>query len=92
MKVAHIYLLCILGAALLSTVLCNSGNAADMCCFEYFPSPINSELISSYFKTGPRCHLNAVVLITKRSRRICVNPEQRWVVKMINYLESQSLV
>ncbi|XP_015240809.1 PREDICTED: C-C motif chemokine 5-like [Cyprinodon variegatus] len=88
MKVAHIYLLCILGAALLSTVLCNSGIARAHCCFKFFPRPINKKRISSYYKTDARCHVNAIVLITKQSRRICVNSKRPWVVKIIDYLRS----
>uniref|UniRef100_A0A3Q2R3L2 C-C motif chemokine 3-like n=1 Tax=Fundulus heteroclitus TaxID=8078 RepID=A0A3Q2R3L2_FUNHE len=91
MKVAHIYLLCILGAALLSTVLCNNAREPEDCCFDVFQNPVKKNMFTSYYKTDPRCSLKAVVLITKRAGRICANPKDRWVKKVINYLDILSL-
>ncbi|XP_036002840.1 C-C motif chemokine 5-like [Fundulus heteroclitus] len=87
MKVAHIYLLCILGAALLSTVLCNHAREIKDCCFKLLSKPLNKKLFTSYYKTDPRCSLNAVVLITKRAGRICANPNDRWVKNVIDHLD-----
>ncbi|MED6253280.1 hypothetical protein ATANTOWER_025778 [Ataeniobius toweri] len=91
MKIAQIFLLCVLGAVLVSTVLCNSSTGPDDCCFDLYPKPINKRLITSYYKTDPRCPVSAAILITKKSRRICVDPKQPWVEKIINFLEYRSL-
>uniref|UniRef100_A0A3Q2D685 C-C motif chemokine n=1 Tax=Cyprinodon variegatus TaxID=28743 RepID=A0A3Q2D685_CYPVA len=70
------------------TPLFSGGIARAHCCFKFFPRPINKKRISSYYKTDARCHVNAIVLITKQSRRICVNSKRPWVVKIIDYLRS----
>uniref|UniRef100_A0A3B5LA39 Chemokine interleukin-8-like domain-containing protein n=1 Tax=Xiphophorus couchianus TaxID=32473 RepID=A0A3B5LA39_9TELE len=36
MKAQHVFLLCVLGAALLSTVLCSNGIGPDDCCFKFY--------------------------------------------------------
>uniref|UniRef100_A0A3Q2P7G3 C-C motif chemokine n=1 Tax=Fundulus heteroclitus TaxID=8078 RepID=A0A3Q2P7G3_FUNHE len=87
MKVAHIYLLCILGAALLSTVLCNHAREPADCCFKLFSKPLNKNRFTSYYKTDSRCSLKAVVLKTKRGSTICANPNDRWVKYLINHLD-----
>ncbi|MEQ2183559.1 hypothetical protein GOODEAATRI_033928 [Goodea atripinnis] len=92
MKVAQIFLLCVLGAILVSTVLCYSSTGPDDCCFGLNPKPVNKRLITSYYKTDPHCPVSAVILITKRSRRICVDPKQPWVEKIINFLEGSQII
>ncbi|XP_027895152.1 eotaxin-like [Xiphophorus couchianus] len=91
MKAANILLLCMLGAALLSTVLCNSASGPDDCCFQFFRNPVNKNLISSYFRTDSRCPISAVVLITQRARRICVDSQEKWVEKIVKHLEKKIL-
>ncbi|XP_015248724.1 PREDICTED: C-C motif chemokine 3-like [Cyprinodon variegatus] len=91
MKVAYIFLLCILGATLLSPVLCNHSKEPDECCFEFFSNPIRRNLISSYYETDSRCSKKAVVLITKRYRHICVEPGKDWVEKIVKFLQRKSL-
>ncbi|MEQ2234821.1 hypothetical protein ILYODFUR_035337 [Ilyodon furcidens] len=92
MKVAQIFLLCVLGAVLVSTVLCTSSTGPDECCFHLYPKPINQRLITSYYKTDPRCPVSAVILITKKSRRLCVDPKQPWVEKIIHFLEGRQII
>uniref|UniRef100_A0A3P9QDX6 Chemokine interleukin-8-like domain-containing protein n=1 Tax=Poecilia reticulata TaxID=8081 RepID=A0A3P9QDX6_POERE len=86
MKAANILLLCILGAALLSSVLCNSGNTPVDCCFDFFKNTMNKNLFSSYYKTDPRCSLSGIVLITKRGRSICADAKQPWVKTITDFL------
>ncbi|MEQ2293194.1 hypothetical protein AMECASPLE_030787 [Ameca splendens] len=88
MKVAQIFLLCVLGAILVSTVLCNIPTGPDDCCFTVYQKPVNKRLITSYFMTDPRCPVSAAILITKKSQRICVDPNQLWVVKIIHFLDN----
>uniref|UniRef100_A0A3P9QDL8 Chemokine interleukin-8-like domain-containing protein n=1 Tax=Poecilia reticulata TaxID=8081 RepID=A0A3P9QDL8_POERE len=90
MKAVNILLLCILGAALLSTVLCQCNGPIE-CCFEFFRNPVNKKLINSYYRTDPRCATSGVVLITRRARRICVDSKEDWVQNIVENLERKSL-
>ncbi|XP_047442632.1 C-C motif chemokine 4-like, partial [Mugil cephalus] len=87
MKTAHILLLCILGAALLSPVLCNNALGRDNCCFAYYTRRIRKDLIKSYYMTDNRCPIPAAILVTTRSRHICVDPSESWVVSIMRHLD-----
>ncbi|XP_054914504.1 eotaxin-like [Poeciliopsis prolifica] len=89
MKAVHILLLCMLGAALLASVLCNSGNSPVDCCFDFVKNRLNKNLMSSYEKTDPRCSLRGIVLTTKKGRSICVDAKQPWVKTIIDFLEKK---
>ncbi|XP_043953977.1 eotaxin-like [Gambusia affinis] len=89
MKAANILLLCMLGAALLSTVLCHSGNMPADCCFSFVKQRMDKNLMSSYHKTDHRCSLSGIILTTKRGRSICVDPEQPWVNTIIDFLNKK---
>ncbi|XP_005800083.1 C-C motif chemokine 3-like [Xiphophorus maculatus] len=91
MKAANILLLCMLGAALLSTVLCNSASGPDNCCFEFYRNRLSKKKISSYYRTDSRCSTSAFVLITFRARHICVDSNEEWVKNIVKNLEMQSL-
>ncbi|XP_028285360.1 C-C motif chemokine 5-like [Parambassis ranga] len=89
MRSAHILLLCILGAALLSTVFCNQ-IGPDKCCFTYYPTRIPPKHISSYYMTDDRCMRAAAVFVTTRSRHVCVDPSQGWVKDVMRILDESS--
>uniref|UniRef100_A0A3Q0SIS6 C-C motif chemokine n=1 Tax=Amphilophus citrinellus TaxID=61819 RepID=A0A3Q0SIS6_AMPCI len=90
MRTIHILLLCILGAALLSTVDCNNANGPDKCCFEFYPRSINKKLIRSYTVSDRRCAKAAVILVTKRSHQICADPSLSWVKSIMKTLDKNS--
>ncbi|XP_047439591.1 C-C motif chemokine 13-like [Mugil cephalus] len=90
MKTAHILLLCILGAALLSPVLCNNSLGPDDCCFTYYTRRIRKDLIKSYYMTDNRCPKTAAILVTARSRHICVDPSETWVAGIMKHLDEGS--
>ncbi|MED6247781.1 hypothetical protein ATANTOWER_016677 [Ataeniobius toweri] len=60
------------------------------CCFKFFQKPVNKMLITSLYMTAPHCPLRAAIIITKKSRRICVDPKQPWVKQSIRFLEYRS--
>uniref|UniRef100_A0A3B5QJL4 Chemokine interleukin-8-like domain-containing protein n=1 Tax=Xiphophorus maculatus TaxID=8083 RepID=A0A3B5QJL4_XIPMA len=71
-------------------VLFSAPSAPEYCCLQFFRIPVNKNLVSSYYLTDPRCPISAVVLITSRARRICVDGQQLWVKKIIEHLENIS--
>ncbi|XP_008303853.1 C-C motif chemokine 4-like isoform X1 [Stegastes partitus] len=91
MRTTYILLLCVLGAAMLSTVICQPSLGPDECCFTYYPRRLNKNLIGSYEMTDHRCAKPAVILVTKqKSRRICVDPSVPWVGGIMKYLDERS--
>uniref|UniRef100_A0A3P9QDX3 Chemokine interleukin-8-like domain-containing protein n=1 Tax=Poecilia reticulata TaxID=8081 RepID=A0A3P9QDX3_POERE len=55
------------------------------CCFKFFRNIVNKNLIFSYYMTDSRCFM--LNLITKKGRHICVDPNQLWVKKIIDFLD-----
>nr|XP_046237583.1 C-C motif chemokine 36.1 [Scatophagus argus] len=90
MRTSHIVLLCILGAALLSSVICKNGLNHNDCCFTFYPRRLRKTLIRSYYMTDFRCPKTAVILVTQKSRHICADPNLSWVASIIQSLDENS--
>ncbi|KAK5848638.1 hypothetical protein PBY51_006235 [Eleginops maclovinus] len=90
MRTSHILLLCILGHALLASVFCHNGIGPDDCCFELYPRNVHKKYIRSYYLTDYRCSKTAVILITQKSRNICVDPKLPWVMKVMKSLDEKT--
>ncbi|XP_037335612.2 C-C motif chemokine 4 homolog [Pungitius pungitius] len=90
MRTTHILLLCILGNALIASVICNSGIGPDDCCFTPYPRRLNKKLISSYYFTDHRCPMAGAILITKNGRHICVDPGLPWVVNIMKSVDQST--
>ncbi|XP_053199460.1 C-C motif chemokine 36.1 [Scomber japonicus] len=91
MRTSHILLLCILGAALLTTVFCNNANGPEECCFKFYPRRVNKKLISSYNMNDYRCPRTGVILMTKKGRHICADPNLSWVQGIMKTLDEALL-
>ncbi|OCT91558.1 eotaxin isoform X1 [Xenopus laevis] len=63
------------------------GSDVVSCCFDYMKKPIPFKHMTDYFYTSSRCSKFAVVLVTRKNRKICANPEDEWVKNIINALE-----
>ncbi|XP_076580908.1 C-C motif chemokine 36.1 [Chaetodon auriga] len=90
MRTSHILLLCILGAALLSSVICSNSVGPDDCCFKLYPRRMNKNLIKSYYLTDDRCPKTAVILVTLKSRHICADPNLSWVDNIMKSVDDKS--
>uniref|UniRef100_UPI0037E98C2D C-C motif chemokine 36.1 n=1 Tax=Semicossyphus pulcher TaxID=241346 RepID=UPI0037E98C2D len=90
MRASHILLLCMLGAALLSSVLCSSEIGPDDCCFKFYPRRVNKTLIRSYYMTDYRCPKTGAILVTKKGRNICVDPNLSWVEGIMKHVDESS--
>ncbi|XP_034532130.1 C-C motif chemokine 8 [Notolabrus celidotus] len=86
----HVFLLCMLGAAFLSSVLSNNANGPDNCCFKYYPRRMNKNLFRSYEITDDRCPKIGVILVTLKSRTICVDPNLTWVEGIMRHVDESS--
>ncbi|NXQ26189.1 CCL5 protein, partial [Alaudala cheleensis] len=57
------------------------------CCFSYISRPIPRRMIQSAYKTTSSCPMQAVILVTRRGRKVCADPEAHWVQKHLEHLE-----
>uniref|UniRef100_A0A8C2YAB3 C-C motif chemokine 3-like n=1 Tax=Coturnix japonica TaxID=93934 RepID=A0A8C2YAB3_COTJA len=84
-------------SALLLLALCSSAVAQlgesdsfpTTCCFSYAPRPIPRNLIASVYITSSKCRLPGVILVTKKGREVCANPEEPWVQKCLELFQNQ---
>ncbi|NXG75645.1 CCL3 protein, partial [Baryphthengus martii] len=57
------------------------------CCFKYMSHRIPQTLVTSAYVTSSMCSQPGVVLVTKKGRNICVDPQAPWVQKYLKNLE-----
>ncbi|KAF7706818.1 hypothetical protein HF521_020072 [Silurus meridionalis] len=57
----------------------NNSVEPETCCFSYYESPIPIRVITGYKVTDRQCTKPAVIFTLKNSRRVCVDPEVKWV-------------
>ncbi|XP_035273441.1 C-C motif chemokine 3-like [Anguilla anguilla] len=91
MKLSTLLILVLLG----SLELVSSGplgiNTGSNCCPDIKKGPkIPLAMVVSYHKTSSSCAKAAVVFVTKRKRRICVNPSEEWVRSHMTHVDSRS--
>ncbi|KAF3697544.1 C-C motif chemokine 4 -like protein Macrophage inflammatory protein 1-beta -like protein [Channa argus] len=91
MKTTHILLLCILGAALVSTVVCDNSINPNDCCFKFYPRRMKKDLVKDYYVTDHRCPRTGVILVTQKTRHICADPSLSWVEGIMKMLDEKNL-
>ncbi|KAF6298209.1 C-C motif chemokine ligand 16 [Rhinolophus ferrumequinum] len=64
-----------------------SVNVPSTCCLKYRERVLPRKLVVGHRK-ALNCYLPAIILVTKKNREICVDPEKKWVQ---DFLEDPSL-
>ncbi|CAN9509693.1 unnamed protein product [Ophioblennius macclurei] len=91
MKTAAVVLLCLVAAAVFTTVLCHGSEPGPKnCCFDYYPKKISKKYIRTYFVTDSRCSKPGIILITKKQKKICVDPKDPWFPNLTTALDKES--
>ncbi|XP_061565940.1 C-C motif chemokine 36.1 [Cololabis saira] len=90
MRTTHILLLCVLAAALLHTALANNGTGPDECCFKFYPRRLKKSIFATYHMTDHRCSKTGAILVTKKGRHICGDPNSSWVESVMKSLDEES--
>uniref|UniRef100_A0A8C3L3V4 Chemokine interleukin-8-like domain-containing protein n=1 Tax=Chrysolophus pictus TaxID=9089 RepID=A0A8C3L3V4_CHRPC len=81
-------------SALLLLALCSSAVAhldglTTTCCISYVQRPIPRNVIASAYITSSKCRLPGVVLVTKKGKEVCANPEESWVQKRLELFQNE---
>ncbi|KFP65703.1 C-C motif chemokine 4 [Cariama cristata] len=58
-----------------------------VCCFSYTHRPIRRSLITSAYMTSSTCSQPAVILVTKKGRELCTNPQEPWVQAYLKHFQ-----
>ncbi|NXX59238.1 CCL3 protein, partial [Scopus umbretta] len=71
-------------AALLLVSICSSAEihhdtSPTFCCLRYLHHAVPRSHIISAYKTSSKCILPAVILVTKKGKKLCTDPKARWV-------------
>lgn len=89
MQSSQILLLCILGAALWSSVMANNAMNPDKCCFAFYGRKVAKKNIRSYALTHTECPKVGVILQTQRKYSICADPEVSWVQNIMKAVDER---
>ncbi|NWW63336.1 CCL4 protein, partial [Ifrita kowaldi] len=57
------------------------------CCFRHISRPLPPSMIRSAYRTSNSCSMPAVVLVTRKGRKVCADPKTRWVQEHLNHSE-----
>ncbi|NWS21737.1 CCL3 protein, partial [Pachyramphus minor] len=57
------------------------------CCFNYLSRAVPHRMITSAYRTSNICPQPAVILVTRKGRMLCADPETRWVQQYLKDLE-----
>nr|QZC92295.1 chemokine (C-C motif) ligand 36 [Sebastes schlegelii] len=62
----------------------------DNCCPNHYLRRLDKRLVRSYIMTDRRCPKTAVILLTKRSGRICADPNRSWVKSIMGMVDKRT--
>ncbi|XP_039358439.1 fractalkine-like isoform X1 [Mauremys reevesii] len=60
-------------------------------CTEFSRKEIPQKLLKTYRKTEPSCPKAAIIFVTKKNRKFCVDPEENWVKEAVRQLNQAPL-
>ncbi|XP_027745795.1 C-C motif chemokine 4-like [Empidonax traillii] len=86
----------VLAATLLALLLVASRSPSEAhfdgipitCCFTYQQRPIPLRLINSTFVTSSSCINPGVIVVTKKGKQLCVNPQEPWVQERLKHFQT----
>ncbi|XP_027034687.1 C-C motif chemokine 3-like [Tachysurus fulvidraco] len=66
-----------------------SANEPDTCCFSFQTQPIPVKVITAYAVTDLRCTKPGVIFTLQDGRRVCADPQVKWVKNNMNNIEQR---
>ncbi|NXX25022.1 CCL5 protein, partial [Nicator chloris] len=58
------------------------------CCFTYQRQPIPRRRVSSVFITSSSCSRPGVIVVTKKEKQVCADPQAPWVQELLKHFQS----
>ncbi|XP_074888677.1 C-C motif chemokine 3-like [Buteo buteo] len=88
MKVPAAALVALLLAAACSPSEAHLDGVPTTCCFTYHQRPVPRGLVASVYVTSSRCTQPGVVLVTKKKKELCVDPQAPWVQAHLKHFQT----
>ncbi|XP_042647518.1 C-C motif chemokine 3-like [Tyto alba] len=60
------------------------------CCFSYQQRPVPRALIASIYTTSSSCTQPGVILVTKKKKELCADPQVPWVKAHLKHFQPQN--
>ncbi|XP_064022229.1 C-C motif chemokine 5-like [Pogoniulus pusillus] len=86
-------------AVLFVAVLCYQVSSSPLslryfspCCQQYSTKPLPPRLAVKYEYTDSHCLQPAVIFTTARGKKVCGNPDDKWVQNIVNQLKAKQAV
>ncbi|KAF6356683.1 C-C motif chemokine ligand 26 [Rhinolophus ferrumequinum] len=64
-------------------------DVAKYCCLQFSHKTLPWKRVQTYEFTRNSCSLRAVIFTTKKGRKVCADPKEKWVQKYISSLRAQ---
>uniref|UniRef100_A0A8B9TMA3 Chemokine interleukin-8-like domain-containing protein n=1 Tax=Anas platyrhynchos TaxID=8839 RepID=A0A8B9TMA3_ANAPL len=90
MKVFAAVLAALLLLALCSPAVAHLDGVPTTCCFSYQQRPVPRSLIASAYITSSNCSQPGVILVTKKGREMCADPQAPWVKAHMKHFEKKN--
>ncbi|NXG55027.1 CCL3 protein, partial [Hemiprocne comata] len=79
--------------ALLLVATCSQSEAhldgvPTSCCFSYQQRQVPRRLIASVYITSSSCTQPGVILVTKREKELCADPQAPWVQALLKHFQT----
>ncbi|OPJ78695.1 C-C motif chemokine 3 [Patagioenas fasciata monilis] len=89
MKVPAAALVALLLVATCSPSQAHLDGVPTSCCFSYQERPVPRSLIASVYTTSSSsCTKPGVILVTKKKRELCADPQMPWVKAHLKHFQS----
>ncbi|XP_069729933.1 C-C motif chemokine 3-like [Phaenicophaeus curvirostris] len=88
MKILTASLVAFLLVAICSPSEAHLDGVPSTCCFTYRQQPIPRSLIASVYITSSSCSQPGVVLVTKKKKELCVDPQAAWVQAHLKHFQT----
>ncbi|NXM68423.1 CCL3 protein, partial [Serilophus lunatus] len=88
MKVLAAALVALLLVATCSLSEAHLDGVPTSCCFSYHQHPIPLRLIHSIYTTSSSCTNPAVIMVTKKGKQLCADPQAPWVQERLKHFQT----
>ncbi|NXX98328.1 CCL3 protein, partial [Centropus bengalensis] len=88
MKVLAATLVALLLVAICSPSEAHLDGVPTTCCFSYQQRPVPRSLIASIYITSSSCSQPGVILVTKKKKELCADPQAAWVQAHLKHFQA----
>ncbi|KAM9218307.1 C-C motif chemokine 3-like [Leptosomus discolor] len=88
MKVLAAALVALLLVATCSPSEAHLDGVPTSCCFSYQQRPVPQGLIESIYITSSNCARPGVILVTKKKKELCADPQMPWVQARLKHFQT----